>query len=130
MFSFSTCRAPCLSTALPSPNPGISVLSGAQIFGGQITLTAHKQSQTQLLPHCSAQSAKQVSRHHDPRNATIDGSTGVAVQANAEDANALTGKRLQPREQTWRSAMPGTLLAPPAILAAVSVQKNAVPTRS
>jgi hypothetical protein len=75
--------------ALPSTNPGITVSSGAEILGGQITLTAEKTSQTQLLP-VALLSVQSKTANISIVNATIEG-TGVAVQSNAQDADALTG---------------------------------------
>ena len=75
--------------ALPSANPGISVLSGAEILGGQITLSAEKSSQTQLLA-VSLLSLQSKTAAISITGATIDG-TGISIQANAQDANGLTG---------------------------------------
>ena len=112
---------------LPSPNPGISVLKGAQIFGGQITMTAHKQSEAQLLQF-SLLSLQSKSATITITDATIDGSTGVAIQANAEDASGQN--RACSSRTTRLSPMPCTMYRRRRSSWARFPFRNAVPARS
>ena len=108
--------------ALPSTNPGISLLNGSEILGGQITLSAEKTSQTQLLA-VSLLSLQNKTAAISIAGATIDG-TGISIQANAQDANGLTGTAYNVVNNLVVS--PGTNLLPvgPPVLSAVSVQER------
>jgi hypothetical protein len=108
--------------ALPSTNPGITLLNGSEILGGQINLMAEKTSQTQLLA-VSLLSLQSKTATITITDATIDG-TGVAIQANAQDANGLTGTAYNVVSNLAIS--PATNLLPfgPPILSTVSVQER------
>ena len=108
--------------ALPSANPGITVQSGAEILGGQITLTAEKTSQTQLLA-VSLLSLQSKTATITITDATIDG-TGVAIQANAQDATGLTGTAYNVVNNLVITPATNLLPVGPPILSTVSVQER------
>ena len=108
--------------ALPSSNPGISLLSGAEILGGQITLTAEKTSQTQLLA-VSLLSLQSKTAAITITDATIAG-TGVAIQANAQDASGITGTAYNVVNNLVITPATNLLPVGPPILSTVSVQER------
>ncbi|MBN8905284.1 MAG: hypothetical protein J0H99_01375, partial [Rhodospirillales bacterium] len=112
----------------PSPDPSITVGPGAEIRGAEISLTAHKTSQTSLLP------LSLLSLQHKTAKITINGATiygsGVTIAAKAEDTNPLEDDGTYNVVNNLAIQAPLTYLDIPAlagvpVLSAVSVQKRA-----